>query len=105
MPPVGIQKAEELNFSWSIKEFTQTFIELDVIFEKPHMVSSEEDPNKLIIYVWDSTFFTRLKDGVQIAAGTKIEILLKPQVNAADKQQVCRKYAAIGSILAKYSII
>ena len=64
--PVEGQVAEDINFSWSIEDFTEKAITFSLIFDNPPKINSEDEPNKLNITFWAAEKFTRESDSVPI---------------------------------------
>ena len=86
VPPVLNQRNEDLAFEWQVISFTEHFFEIKLDFEKPHLISMEEEPNIMHIHFWDTTLFARSSDYVQISRDSKLKVELSTQLTTTEKE-------------------
>ena len=62
--PVLSQSKEDVAFTWTIEKFTPTRLSIQIYFKNPSAISNDilEEPNELVIKVWNRNFFTRDSD-------------------------------------------
>ena len=73
-------------FNWTLSNFTETEMEINLQFENVFIISTEDEPNMMRVYFWNTKMFARKNDSIEIDLGTKLDIELKRQVTLAAKE-------------------
>jgi hypothetical protein len=79
--PVEGQSPDKITFTWQPISFNNTHLTLKLDFKFPIEVSIRLEPNILKIFLWNSSFFVREKDGNAISPKIVLEKKLPQMVD------------------------
>ena len=79
--PVLSQSKEDVAFTWTIEKFTPTRLSIQIYFKNPSAISNDilEEPNELVIKVWNRRIFTRDSDKEMVKYGTEKRKIIPTQ--------------------------
>ena len=78
------QSQADIDFSWTVIEFTKDQMIVQLDFANIYSISRGEDPNYLEVYIWNADFFRRETDGVKIQEKTVMIQVLPKQIEASN---------------------
>lgn len=72
LDPLTRQSLEQVNYSWSITSLTGQHLQLQIDFENPALVSSDQADDLVEVTFWDTKYFKSI-DGDEIAFGSRVQ--------------------------------